>query len=368
MADRPRTSTRDLTDLIQHLAAWLARQLRSDEEPRIERLRGPGAAGFSSETLLFDLAWTAGGEQLEGSYVLRLPPPEDAYPLFPTYQLDRQVSAMRFVRDHSNVPVPAILWFEPSGDVLGAPFFVMEQIDGLVVPDIPPYVFDSWVTAANAHEQARMGGGATGLLVGIHGIDADAGALAPWALDAPGATPLARHVANQRRYYDWLRGDRTFATIDATFAWLSERWPVNEGRAVLSWGDSRLANVLWRDFEPVAVLDWEAVAVGPRELDLAWLVFFHEYYQRIAVRYGYKGVPELLKRDQVLNDYAEQSKHEPRDVEWYLVYAELRQALTSIRVSSRAVHFGERDAPDDPQDLIIDRDHLEAVIAGRIPI
>ena len=36
------------------------------------------------------------------------------------------------------------------------------------------------------------------------------------------------------------------------------------------------------------------------------------------------------------------------DLDWYLVYAELRQALTSIRVSSRAVHFGERPAPDDP--------------------
>jgi len=103
-------------------------------------------------------------------------------------------------------------------------------------------------------------------------------------------------------------------------------------------------------------------------LDLGWLVFFHEYYQRIAVRYGYKGVPGLLEREQVLKDYAEHSKHKPRDVAWYLVYAELRQALTSIRVSSRAVHFGERAAPDDPQDLIIDRDHLEAVIAGRVPI
>ena len=65
----------------------------------------------------------------------------------------------------------------------------------------------------------------------------------------------------------------------------------DESKPVLSWGDARLANILWRDFEPTAVLDWEAVAIGPRELDLGWMVFFHDYFQRIAERYGYEGRP-----------------------------------------------------------------------------
>ena len=97
------------------------------------------------------------------------------------------------------------------------------------------------------------------------------------------------------------------------------------------------------NFEPTAVLDWEAVAIGPRELDLGWMVFFHEYFQRIAERYGYEGVPGLLDRTLAVADYAERAGYEPQDLEWYLVYAELRQALTSIRVSSRAIHFGERE-------------------------
>ena len=123
-----------------------------------------------------------------------------------------------------------------------------------------------------------------------------------------------------------------------------------------------LANMLWRDFEPVAVIDWEAVAIGPRELDLGWMVFFHEYFQRIADRYGYPGVPEFARRDEVIGRYVERSGHQAVDLDWYIVYAELRQALTSIRVCSRAVHFGERPAPDDPQDLIMQRDHLEGVV------
>ena len=95
-------------------------------------------------------------------------------------------------------------------------------------------------------------------------------------------------------YYDWIRGDATFALIEATFQWLDEHWPQDEGETVISWGDSRLANVLFRDAEPVAVLDWEAVALGPRELDLGWLIFFHDYFQRIAVRVGPRRASRLL--------------------------------------------------------------------------
>ena len=103
-----------------------------------------------------------------------------------------------------------------------------------------------------------------------------------WSSRNRATRPLRRHVAHQRTYYDWIRGEATFDLIEATFQWLDEHWPEDEGETVISWGDSRLANVLFRDAEPVAVLDWEAVALGPRELDLGWLIFFHDYFQRIA--------------------------------------------------------------------------------------
>jgi aminoglycoside phosphotransferase (APT) family kinase protein len=133
---------------------------------------------------------------------------------------------------------------------------------------------------------------------------------------------------------------------------------------VLSWGDARVGNILFRDFEPVAVLDWEAAAAGPRELDLGWLIFFHQYFQRFATMFGVEGMPLFLEQRRVLARYADLTGHQAQDMDWYLAYAALRQALTSIRVSSRAVHFGERGAPDDPQDLILDRQHLEDIVSG----
>jgi len=44
---------------------------------------------------------------------------------------------------------------------------------------------------------------------------------------------------------------------------------------VVVWGDSRVGNVLYSDFRPVAVLDWEMATLGPREMDVAWVIFAH---------------------------------------------------------------------------------------------
>jgi aminoglycoside phosphotransferase (APT) family kinase protein len=248
--------------------------------------------------------------------------------------------------------------------VLGAPFLAMGRVHGNAAPDLPPYVFGGWLTELSRTELDGLERALVDMLAGIHGValdDEDAR-----LLDFPltGRSPLHRHVGNQRRYYEWIRqqSDVDFPIIERAFAWLERRWPSNEDDRALSWGDARLANVLFDGLRPVAVLDWEAAAVGPRELDIGWFLFFHQYYQRVADRYGYTGLPTFLDRRRIADDYERRTGHTIVDLDWYLVYAELRQALTSIRVSSRAVHFGERATPADPQDLIMDRTHLEEVL------
>lgn len=357
---RPRTSTRDLDAIVAALAVWLQTKLSLRKRPEITVLGGPTGAGFSSDTVLFDLVV----DEERTEHVLRLPPPPDAFPLFPWYDLERQVRAMRLVRDRTDVPVPAVPWFEPDPTALGAPFFVMERIDGVSAADVPPYVLEGWVLETTPDEQVRMRTGVVEAIAGIHGTrlrDEDVRFL---AFDEPGDTPLRRHVARQRTYYDWIRGTDTFPLIDELFRWLDAHWPDTDDDAVVSWGDARLANVLFRDAVPVAILDWEAVALGPRELDLGWLVFFVDYYQRLATRYGRRGLPGFFERADVVAAYANATGHELRDFEWYLAYAALRQALTSIRVSMRAVHFGERAVSDDPEELIADRPHLERILAS----
>jgi aminoglycoside phosphotransferase (APT) family kinase protein len=280
--------------------------------------------------------------------------------LFPHYDLARQARALELVGSRSSVPVPVVRACELDPAVIGDPFLVMERVEGEPAPDNPPYVFGSWLTDATDAERQLVEAGMVELLAGIHAI----GDVPELALEAPGVTALRRHVEHWRIYHRWIaeQASTDFPVIDAAFDWLERRWPDDEGPTVLSWGDARLANVLFREFRPVAVLDWEAVALGPRELDLGWCVFFHGYFQRVAERYGHVGLPDFFEPSRVVTAYEAASGHTVRDFNWYLVYAELRQALTSIRVSTRAVSRRDRAQPDDPQDLIMDRHHLEEMI------
>src|SRR5574340_913935 len=110
----PRPTTRNLEALRERLQQWLARELGPGSDPRISELRNPGAMGYSSETLFFDLTWRAGGGQRSGSYVVRLQPTPENLPMFPDYNFDRQVGAMRLLAERTTVPVPPVPWYEPD--------------------------------------------------------------------------------------------------------------------------------------------------------------------------------------------------------------------------------------------------------------
>ena len=144
-AEHITTSTRDPQELAGQLQEWLVGQLGEHGQPTITEVSSPESNGMSSETLLFTARWTEEGVSADHRLVARIEPPSTAYPVFTTYDLDMQFRVMRLVADHTSVPVPQTLWFEPDPGVLGGPFFVMARVDGLVPPDVLPYTFgDNW--------------------------------------------------------------------------------------------------------------------------------------------------------------------------------------------------------------------------------
>lgn len=171
---RMRTSNRDPAGLHARLGAWFAQTLGPRSNPRLSPLASPGKAGMSRETLLFDMRWRANGAERSGRFVARLPPPADAFPLFPRYDFEMQVAVMRLVGDRSAVAVPRVPWQERGSEALGVPFFVMERIDGEMVPDNPPYVFGGWLAGAPAAQQDQVEQELLRVLAGVHGIEASA--------------------------------------------------------------------------------------------------------------------------------------------------------------------------------------------------
>jgi aminoglycoside phosphotransferase (APT) family kinase protein len=272
---------------------------------------------------------------------------------------------MSLVASHSAVPVPGTLWLELDDTAIGSPFFVMARVDGIVPPDIMPYPFGSWLSEAAPADQERLQNSSVRVLGALHDMDVTAADLAFLELDRPGASSLRRHVADTAAYYEWVaaHGARS-PLIERTFAWLEDHWPADEGDTVLSWGDSRIGNMMYADFTPVAVLDWEMAAVGPREMDLAWMIFLHRFLDDLAVALELPGMPRFMRVDDVVSTYEAATGYTPKNMDFYLLYAALRHAIVMSRVAHRSILFGELEMPDDPDDLIMHRAALEAMLDG----
>ena len=362
---RPRTSTRDRGELRERLLRWLAGRLDGGAAPALSPIEGPSTNGMSSETLLFELAWRDAGVARAERLVARVAPDPGAVPVFPDYDMDRQFRVMQQVGALGVVPVPRVRWSEPDAGPLGAPFFVMERVDGQVPPDIMPYTFGSWLSEAPREAQARLQEASVGLLAALYGIARPEERFAFLRSAQPGATPLRQHVAGQRAYYEWVAADGLRSPLlERAFTWLEAHWPRHESRAVLSWGDSRIGNVLYRDFEPVAVLDWEMAALAPPEVDIAWMIALHRFFQDLGERFGMPGIPHLLRRDDVAASFEKRTGHAPRDLDFYTLFAALRHGIVMFRIGRRSIHFGEAKLPEDVDDLIPHRSMIERMIAG----
>jgi aminoglycoside phosphotransferase (APT) family kinase protein len=361
---RPSTSRRDLADLKQRLETWIARQLPAHAGPRVSALEIPASNGMSSDTVLFDLTRHDAGVPRTEALVARVAPEPSAVPVFRVYDLDRQFQVMRLVAALTSVPVPPLYWSEPSSEPLGVPFFVMGRVQGQVPPDLMPYNFGSWLSEATAGEQTRLQESSVRLLAQLHAIENAEQTFAFLNLKHPQATALGRHVAEQWAFYEWMADGLHVPLIERCFAWLEEHWPRDEGATVLSWGDARIGNVMYRQFEPVAVFDWEMAGLGPRELDVGWFIYLHRFFEDIAANAGLPGMPHFLRRDDVATTYESLTGHTPRDLDFYTLYSALRQAIIMARIQRRAIHFGEATMPADLDDLIMHRATLEAMLAG----
>ncbi|RII19391.1 putative aminoglycoside phosphotransferase [Streptomyces sp. YIM 130001] len=355
---RPRISTRDPEDLADRLGAWLAARLPG---ARVTGLRIPESNGMSSETLLFDVDHP---EPPLRACALRLAADPAAYTVFPEYDLGRQYRLMAEVARTTTLPVPAVQWYEPDPGPLGAPFFVMERVEGRVPPDVMPYTYEgNWLHSASDAQRAALERATIGLLARLH--DQFPVERAEFLTPPGEESALRRHVTAQRAYYAWVvDGLPRSPLIEAAFDRLEELWPHDPGTPVLNWGDARIGNIIYDGFEPAAVLDWEMAAVAPREVDLGWTVYLHRFFQDLTTSTGQRGLPDFLTRENVVARYAALTGHTPRDMDFHTLYAACRHATVMLRIAYRQVYFGEISVPRNPDRMILHHDSLEAMVQG----
>jgi len=362
--DKPRTSTRDHALVQGQLGTWLQTKLPGAV---LTDFKVPATNGMSSETILFSVTWTdVDGTAKSDRLVLRLPPDPASQPVFPTYDMPRQYMAMKLVETRTDVPVPPTLWLETDPDPLGAPFFVMRCVDGLVPPDLAPYTFGAnWLFDATPQQQATLQRTSVEVLAKIHSIAADDPDAAFLRIDADGDTALQRHVNGQRALYEWVAADGVRSPlIERGFQWLDEHWPDDESDAVVSWGDARIGNIMYRHFRPVAVLDWEMAGHAPREVDLGWMIYLHRFFQDLTEQFSMPGMPDIMRPADIAATYQQLTGVTPRDLNWYIAYAAIRHATIMFRITRRQILFGEAQMPENPDHAFIHHETVAAMVDG----
>jgi aminoglycoside phosphotransferase (APT) family kinase protein len=357
-------SSRDLEAIRAGLQRALAAHVPYGACHTVGPLEATSATGMSSETLLFEATWIEQGAARTHSLVARVAPDARDVPVFPTYDLPGQFATIQTVGSLTQVPVPPPWWCEADTGFIGAPFFVMGRVEGRVPPDVLPYNFgDSWLFDASPAEQKRLQEASVEVLAELHGIDRPEERFDHLQPVHPGDTPLRRHFAGRRALYDWIAGDcGRCELVERGFAWLERHWPDHESPAVFNWGDSRIGNILYRDFQPAAVLDWEMATLGPRELDVAWMVYLHRMFEDLAAQYGLPGMPHFLRLEDVAASYERTAGTTLRDLDWYVTYSCVQMAVILTRTTQRSIHFGERPPAEAPEDMFINAPTLAALV------
>jgi aminoglycoside phosphotransferase (APT) family kinase protein len=368
---RLQRSARDVSTLPGVMSQWLSTVMPGGVTPQVNVESGVDSNGMSSETIILTGRWDAEGEAHEEKWVARVAPAIQDVPVFTSYEMGHQFDVIRLVGEMTDVPVPRVRWLEPTGEVLGTQFFLMDYVSGVVPPDVMPYTFGgNWFADSPAESQRALQDNTVDVLAKLHEIPEAETTFGFLASQADGDEPNAL-----RRNLNWLKSWYQFAVsdigrsplVEQALDWLEANWPedVAATAPVLIWGDSRVGNVLYEDFKPVAVLDWEMATLGPREMDAAWMVFAHMVFQELAGLAGMPGLPDFMREDDVKATYAAKTGVELGDLNWFYVYSGVIWCCVFMRTSARRIRFGEIERPDDVETLFYHGALLRRLIGGK---
>jgi aminoglycoside phosphotransferase (APT) family kinase protein len=302
----------------------------------VSNLRAPAASGFSNETLFFDASWqdSTGPRQL--SMVARLQP--DGPGLYPVYDIGLQYDVMRALAEHTAVAVPTVLWREDDPSVLGAPFFVMETLDGQVPADDPPFTATGWVLDLAPTERAKLCDEGLQMLARVHAFDPQEIGLAFLARPELGGDSLDQEITFYENFYAWAAEGAHSPTVEAALTWIREHRPAELDRVALCWGDARIGNMMFDEQQSVVgVLDWEMASLGHPEQDLGWWLFMHRHHTE---GFGLPHPEGFPSRAQVIARYEELTGRPVQNIEFYEAFAALRGAVIMVRMARIMIQAG----------------------------
>ena len=310
--------------VLDPLLAFLDRHDLGDGEPTIR----PIGDGHSNATYLFD----RGGAR----FVLRRPP----RPPIPPSANDmlREARVLRALEGRARVP--RVLAVCEDEAVLGAPFYVMEEVIGHVVTGAMPVGLDSM------QERQRTAHELIDALVEIHGVDWRAAGL-------EGFGKPEGYLERQLRRFTGLwehNKTREIPEVETVGTWLAANLPASPAATIVH-GDYRLGNVLLAPEAPAtiaAVLDWEMSTIGDPLADLGY--FCTLYVERDDPPLGKFELSGVTReegwptRAELVARYEAASGRSMTDIRWYQTLA-LWKSIVFMEGNYRRASSGMSDDP-----------------------
>lgn len=310
---------------VDALATWLLTELPADGLTGLPYVR-QFSGGASNLTYLLQFP--------DRDLILRRPPSgrraEGAHDMAREYRVQ---TALGPVFDF--VPATVALCEDPA--VLGAPFYLMDRVDGLISrKELPPDL------DLSTRQVRTLCTNVLDVLIDLHSIDPETAGLG-WMSKGPGY--VDRQV---RGWSDRYRSAKTWnvGSFEKVMSWLADNRPVERGSVVIH-NDFRFDNiVLDRDDPtcPLALLDWEMATIGDPLMDLGGaLAYWVEPGDGVAAKAFRRQpthVPGMFTRREVVEYYCRGTGIGLTDREWafYEVFGLFRLAVICQQIYYRYFH------------------------------
>ncbi len=268
----------------------------------------------------------------QSEYVLRRPP--FGATIKGAHDMGREFRVLSLLRgNYDRIPNPII--YCGTGDVLGAPFYIMERVPGLILR-----AHQAPTLNLSPDRMRQLSEALVDNLVAIHALD----------INQTGLIQLGKPEGYvQRQTEGWIKRyhNAETDTIPAMIRvedWLLNYYPLEQNPAFLH-NDYKYDNVLFAPDEGTGdptphirgVLDWEMATVGDPLMDLgATLAYWSEVTDSPAYRtFNLTWLPGNLTRQEVAARYAERSGRDVSNILFYYVFGLYKNAVIAQQIYAR---------------------------------
>ena len=242
----------------------------------------------------------------------------------------------------TDVRVPRVLAACEDESVIGAPFFVMELIDGEVITSAAP------AALAAAGERPRIASELVDGLVELHAVDRSTPAFEGFGRPSG---YLERQVKRFSQLWEH-NATREIPEVGEVGRWLADNLPdpADAPAATIVHGDYRLGNVMYGAAAParlVAIFDWEMATTGDPLADVGYMASHWREVGDPPTRFNLQTVteqPGFPTRRELVELYAQRSGRSVERLDWYVALA-VWKAVVFMEGNYKRAMSGATDDP-----------------------